>query len=85
MLKAVTGFTLPDNTRVEANEVLEDGFTEDALIDRLVAKGALIRDWTDPVIEADAPADEVSDPDPTPTTRKRSKGASDAQAGGEES
>lgn len=87
MLKAVTGFTLPNNDRVDAGELVADDFTEQSIIDRLVRKGALVEhveeetpdpEAVDPATEAVEPAPEVSEAPPSPTPKKAKKDAEKA-------
>lgn len=87
MLKALTGFTLPDDTRVEANTVVEDDFADAGIIDRLLAKGVLVlhKEPEPPVPEAVEDADAPSALDPSPTTPKGRKVRTAAQSVEEQS
>ena len=79
MLKAVTGFTLPDNRRVEANATMGDDFADASIVDRLLAKGVLFYvDEEAPASGAVVDAEELPTPPPSPTTRKRPKARSGA-------
>lgn len=81
MLKAVTGFTLPDNVRVEANTEVPEDFASESIMFRLRQKGVLIPivEQEDPVPEAVEDADASSTPEPTTTTKKRPKAVSGSQ------
>lgn len=74
MLKAVTGFTLPDNVRVEANTEVPEDFASEAIMFRLQQKGVLVPivGEEDPATEALDAAPAVSEPSPpSPTKKKR--------------
>lgn len=83
MLKAVTGFTLPDNSRVEANEIVPDDFTDPEIVERLTRKGVLIPDETDAPPAPGDPVDDDPTPDPPTTSKQRKKARSDEQSAGE--
>lgn len=85
MLKALRGFTLPDDTRVERGTLVEDDFASKSVIRRLFEKGAL-EEWVDPTegenppaTDATAPAPELSDAPTTSTTPDESQDVTEPQ------
>lgn len=90
MLKALTGFTLPDDTRVEANTLIEDDALDKRIVKRLFALGALEKyvepepTEESPAPEATEPSPAVSDPTPTSTPDEAPEAATEAQGAEEE-
>lgn len=86
MLKAVKGFTLPDETRVEANTLVENDFTDRSTVKRLKAKGVLIPfepESAAPATHDGSPA--VSDPAPSSPTSEEVEDGTEAHSDGDES